>query len=379
VEREPDGDRQVISPVARSQGRREPAGPWPGRSQSTAPGLRTPIPFRSRVGDHLWEELVGRTQATFTAAGAPIVRGGSQPGVTAIVSGLVRVFIWTPAGRQVPLRYARPGDLVGLAAFLAGTDMLSAEAVTDIVHVPLTLEHLRAATDRHPDLGWKIAEQVATWGMASVFSVVGAGFQQMRARVARHLLDLAIQAPDGPTVAYVTHRSLADAVGTAREVVTRVLGEFREEGVIETRAGRVVVLEPDRLARALDEESAAGPPPCDRGGPSWRAGDGLAGPAPGSASHPARSRRRRREEVVAAPPADQESAPDLGAAARAVPPWPVRQPEHAQQRQAQRPAHHPGTAGGEDEGRHGRDECGQGPGGLPPPGSCSAHLRSLDS
>ena len=255
--------------------------PRPGAErtpETVARPPRTPLCFRDRIGEVLWEELVGGIPVVRAPASGLIVRSGTPPRVTAIISGLVRVFTWAPGGRQVPVRYARPGDLLGLAAFLAGTEMLSAEAVVDTVHAPLTLARLTAMTQRHPELGWKIAEQVATWGMTSVLSVVGAGFEHVRARVARHLLDLAIQGPDGSTVAYVTHRSLADAVGTVREVVTRVLGEYREQGIIETRAGRVIVLEPDRLARAIDEEAVGGTPPGQVAGTERK---GLGADSPG--------------------------------------------------------------------------------------------------
>jgi CRP/FNR family transcriptional regulator len=246
--------------MANRQGERPPAVLWPDldATQDAAwAGSKAPVPFRSRIGEHLWHELIGDAPTVYTEAGGLLCRSGSRPSVSAIISGLVRVFTWGRGGRQVPLRYARPGDLVGLAALLAETEILSAETVVDTVHVPVRLERLKAMTVRHPELGWMMAEQVATWGTASVLSLVGAASEQMRARVGRHLLDLAIPAGGGRAVAYVTHRSLADAVGTVREVVTRVLGELREQGLVETRAGRVIVLEPDRLARAVDDETAA--------------------------------------------------------------------------------------------------------------------------
>jgi CRP/FNR family transcriptional regulator, cyclic AMP receptor protein len=279
VERDPSGEGRGGPSEAGPYDHRGSLGPTGERERT--PGApwrpRRPLCFRDRIGDLLWEELVGGIPVVRIRASDPILLSGAQPCVTAVISGLVRVFTWTPGGRQVAVRYARPGDLLGLAAFLAGSEMLSAEAVMDTVHAPLTLQRLRAMADRHPDLGWKIAEQVATWGMTSVLSLVGAGFEHVRARVARHLLDLATLGPDGRTVAYVTHRSLADAAGTAREVVTRVLGEYREQGILETRAGRVIVLEPDRLARALDEEPAAAP--------SGQAGGAeLGGPRAGSTS-----------------------------------------------------------------------------------------------
>jgi CRP/FNR family transcriptional regulator len=45
----------------------------------------------------------------------------------------------------------------------------------------------------------------------------------------------------------VTQQELADAVGTAREVVVRVLRELRRDGVVRTERGYIVILDPARL------------------------------------------------------------------------------------------------------------------------------------
>jgi hypothetical protein len=43
--------------------------------------------------------------------------------------------------------------------------------------------------------------------------------------------------------------TLADAVGTVREVVVRVLREFRAEELIRTERDRIVILDPVQLSR----------------------------------------------------------------------------------------------------------------------------------
>ena len=45
----------------------------------------------------------------------------------------------------------------------------------------------------------------------------------------------------------VSQRDLAEAVGTVREVVVRVLRELRQEGVVRTERDRIVIVEPARL------------------------------------------------------------------------------------------------------------------------------------
>ena len=47
----------------------------------------------------------------------------------------------------------------------------------------------------------------------------------------------------------VSQRDLADAVGTVREVVVRVLREFRAEGLIRTERDRIIIADPVQLAR----------------------------------------------------------------------------------------------------------------------------------
>jgi CRP/FNR family cyclic AMP-dependent transcriptional regulator len=71
----------------------------------------------------------------------------------------------------------------------------------------------------------------------------------VRQRVAAHLLDLASdhQPPDGRLVALVSQQELADAVGSVREVVARVLRDLRVAGIVATAPDSVAILDPARL------------------------------------------------------------------------------------------------------------------------------------
>lgn len=64
-----------------------------------------------------------------------------------------------------------------------------------------------------------------------------------------HLLDLASaqQRPRGHLVARVSQQELADAVGSVREVVARVLRDFRVERLVATSPDSIHVLDPAGL------------------------------------------------------------------------------------------------------------------------------------
>jgi CRP/FNR family transcriptional regulator len=173
----------------------------------------------------------------------------TSPPVLAMLDGVARVFMWTAGGRQLTLRYLRPGDVVGLGAALGDGIEVSTEAVTDTTAAVVSVEHLRELSAGHPELSWAIARQVAGWACDVVLAVADLEHRPMTARVAAHLLELATPASDGEFVVHVSHQGLADAAGSVREVVTRALRQLRETGVVDTRHGTVIIVDSIRLAR----------------------------------------------------------------------------------------------------------------------------------
>jgi CRP/FNR family cyclic AMP-dependent transcriptional regulator len=197
----------------------------------------------------MWQEQLGSgVEEVHSTAGSLIFRAGQLPKIALVVAGIVRVFIATQLGRQMTIRYARAGDLIGLAPYLAGTDQWNAEAITDVSVKVLTFDHLRNAGAHDPELPWRIAQHVAAVTAEALRSVADANGQPISVRVARHLREMALRGPDGRTVVHVSHQRLADAVGTVREVVSRELTALRADGVIDKTAGSVRIIDEDRLA-----------------------------------------------------------------------------------------------------------------------------------
>ncbi|MFI5286955.1 MAG: Crp/Fnr family transcriptional regulator, partial [Candidatus Dormibacteria bacterium] len=181
-------------------------------------------------------------------ASALIFRAGQLPRIALVVAGIARVFISTQLGRQVTIRYARPGDVIGLSPYLAGTDQWNAEAITDVSVKVLTFDHVRSAGAHDPELPWRIARHIAGVTAEALRTVADASGQSITVRVARHLSEMALRGPDGRNVVHISHQRLADAVGTVREVVSRELTALRANGVIDRTAGAIRVIDDDRLA-----------------------------------------------------------------------------------------------------------------------------------
>lgn len=78
------------------------------------------------------------------------------------------------------------------------------------------------------------------------------GFQPLDRRLAAAL------SGRGPVV-HITHQTLADEVGSVREVVSRVLKDFERRSILRLERGRIHVLDDAALRRIADPQRQTGP------------------------------------------------------------------------------------------------------------------------
>jgi len=201
-------------------------------------------------------ELAGRLRAEGERAdypaGTTVYRAGDDPQAALVVRGLIRVFLTSAEGRQVTVRYARPGDVLGIAVLVGGPASTGVQTVEPSSVFRISARTLTAAAKRDPRVSWAIAEELNRRLYEVLEQTAVNAFGSVRQRVAAHLLDLASdrQRPRGRLVAQVSQQELADAAGSVREVVARALRDLRVAGIVATAADSVVILGPARLYAA---------------------------------------------------------------------------------------------------------------------------------
>ena len=181
-------------------------------------------------------ELAGRLRAEGERAdypaGTTVYRAGSAPQAALVVRGLIRVYLSSPGGRQVTVRYARPGDVLGIAVLVGGPASVGVQTVEPSSVLRISARTLTAAARRDPRVSWAIAEELNRRRYAVL--------EQTEVTSDR-------QRPRGRLVAHVSQQELADAAGSVREVVARALRDLRAAGIVATAADSVVILDPARL------------------------------------------------------------------------------------------------------------------------------------
>jgi CRP-like cAMP-binding protein len=180
---------------------------------------------------------------------------GRNEALYLLVDGLVRVFVVGPDGRQATVRYAGPAEVIGLPPLLTLGMNIRAEAVTDVTAIRLQSQRFVELCQRHVELTWILAQFLAAQVSSATEILAADIFLPVRARVARHLLDLAQRQPEG-LVVLARHQQVADAIGSVREVVSREMRRLAEEGVIRRIEGGTLLQDPAELHRIAAEARA---------------------------------------------------------------------------------------------------------------------------
>jgi CRP-like cAMP-binding protein len=222
--------------------------------------------FMTTFPDRIVRTLLERARETRVEAGQVFYRGDhhGQTAMLALVAhGMLRVYLRAESGRQVTVHYAGPGSVVGLPALLLagarhdneqarqhwlmlGGRSIQGQALQDSVIVPFDPGRFLRLVRTEVEVAWPLATYLARRVVESQQMLADDMFLSVRARVARHLIDLAVR--DGDVyVVTVGHQEIADAIGSVREVVSRALGELRDERLIAREGGNTVLLDVARL------------------------------------------------------------------------------------------------------------------------------------
>jgi CRP/FNR family transcriptional regulator, anaerobic regulatory protein len=177
-------------------------------------------------------------------AGTTILREGQVcTSVPFVIDGVIRVFKASESGREITLYRIEAGQSCILSAS-CGSSLSSfpatvvAEKATSAAFMPIGV--VRALFAEVAAFRDYILEQYSL-RMAEVMELVEeVAFRRVDERLAQWLKEQCSASPSGLLVA--THQTLADHVGTSREVVSRILKDWEQRGALEISRGSLRLL-----------------------------------------------------------------------------------------------------------------------------------------
>jgi len=185
------------------------------------------------------------------------VEGQPPRGVHIICSGRVKLSTTSRDGKTLILRIAQPGEILGLHATVAGKPYeLTAETLQssqlDFVRRDDFLKFLQ----NHADACLHAAQHLSQNCQSAYEMIRSLGLSHsVSEKLARLLLEWASDAEtteDGLRIKVsLTHEEIAQLIGTSRETVTRILGEFRDKQLAQLRGSTLLIQNKAGLERLI--------------------------------------------------------------------------------------------------------------------------------
>lgn len=198
--------------------------------------------------DETQEALVDGASFLDVPAGGSFMRLGGPYFASVVIEGLIRTFLVSPEGRELTVRYTRPGDINGLTALYARPlTSISQQAITDSRVLVLRSSAVVELADRDAKLANVLLSDLAERAASYIHALANTTLSPLMENVVRHLLDIASVDDSGRLVARMSQQQLANNVGTVREVAGRILRELKDEGLLLTGRDEIELLDAERL------------------------------------------------------------------------------------------------------------------------------------
>jgi len=182
-------------------------------------------------------------------------------GLFLILEGRVRVCTSTPAGKRTTLELLGSGTVFWARRLEAlQAHAAHAQAVGPTVVAFMGRDELDRFILAKPEVGLRMMDLLAERLGSTSERLAEVANKEVVARLAGQILRLVEsegvvdrRGGYGLPTAY-THEELGTMVGAGREAVTRALGQFQDEGVVELVSRRIRVRDPEQLRRIAERQ-----------------------------------------------------------------------------------------------------------------------------
>jgi len=190
------------------------------------------------------DAVAGQAIAMTAPAGALMFdTGHACQALPLVLSGSIRVFKRAESGREISLYRVRQGELcIVTISCLLGADAYPATGVaeTEVTAIALPRPLFLRLTETHPPFRQAVFHLFAERLSGLMQLVEEVSFRKLYQRLA------ALLAARAPLI-LGSHQQLADELGSVREIVSRLLKSFEEQGWLNLGRERVEVLAPEAL------------------------------------------------------------------------------------------------------------------------------------
>lgn len=199
--------------------------------------------FKGIFEPALYEEIMGADLVEFDQNNVLLSEGAYIKQIPLLVEGQIRVRKTDDYGKEILLYHVAPGESCILSITSSLNEKKSkAEALAEVPSkvILVSSEKVRRWMDIYPS--WrKFVMKLYYERLEQLLTLVDQiAFRSLDERLLENLRN---KKKNAGSMLMVTHQQLADELGTAREVITRLLKHLEEQGKIKTLRGKIELLD----------------------------------------------------------------------------------------------------------------------------------------
>ena len=171
-----------------------------------------------------------------------VSEGDRSDSLFIVQSGKVKVYLADEDDKELLLSTHGPGEYFGEMILDAEPRSASVMTLEPSRFSVITTEQFKQFFAQHPDIGLELIKSLIHRVRALTKTVGNLGLLDVYGRVARLLLDLAVEENGSQVIKeHLTQQDMASRVGCSREMISRILKDLRVGGYIRMDGDHMII------------------------------------------------------------------------------------------------------------------------------------------
>ncbi len=174
-----------------------------------------------------------------------------------LAKGAVKLSRVYEAGEEITVALLRENSVFGVLSLITGNKsdrFYHAVAFTPVELLSVPIEHVEKALREDPELPMILLRGLSSRILQTEMMIETLAHRDMGSRLVSFLLilcrDFGVPAQDGVTIDLkLSHQAIAEAIGSTRVTVTRLLGDLRKQRMISIAKKKITVHNPIELGQ----------------------------------------------------------------------------------------------------------------------------------
>ncbi|MEM6502984.1 MAG: global nitrogen regulator NtcA [Cyanobacteria bacterium P01_C01_bin.89] len=173
-----------------------------------------------------------------------------------LLKGAVKLSRVYESGEEITVALLRENTVFGVLSLLTGNRsdrFYHSVAFTPVELLSVSIEQMEKSLKEEPELAMVMLRGLSSRILQTEMMIETLAHRDMESRLVSFLLilcrDFGIPSPDGVTVDLkLSHQAIAEAIGSTRVTVTRLLGDLRDRQMISILKKKITVHDPVALS-----------------------------------------------------------------------------------------------------------------------------------